>query len=56
MSAGEALALLENSNAIEKLRENGFIVRGFRAAVELPVTESTPIFSPANYLIEPLNV
>ena len=42
MPVGQALALLENTNALEQLRANGFTVSDFRAAVELPTTESTP--------------
>ena len=41
MQAGQALTLLKDTNALEKLRANGFTAGEFRAAVDIPGTEST---------------
>ena len=51
MQAGQALTLLKDTNALEKLRANGFTAGEFRAAVDIPETESTLKHFPPNYLI-----
>ena len=51
MQAGQALTLLKDTNALEKLRANGFTAGEFRAAVDIPETESTLKHFPPKLII-----